>query len=147
MSRKPLYAHTDLPAGKSLTKQDGAMTPADHFRAFIAGKPLPEGRPPVYADISNLNLHETRDLVAEFESEFQSLPAHVRDNFENDSANYLDFLEENEAEVNSGGLKGLLEARLNPEENATESDDLSQNAPEGAQNGATEPDAGTDQTS
>ena len=147
---KPLYSHSDVEVGKNMTKQSGAMTPAAHWRAFVAGQPLPDARPPVFADISGVDYGATRDLMAEFDSEFQALPAHVRDEFGNDSDNYFDFLEENEKEIAENGFKAVLGDFLSP----TEAQDLEKavqavesesegDSPDSAQKGATEDESGT----
>ena len=146
MSKKNLYSHTsDVKVGTSMTKQDGARTPAAVYRDFIAGQPLPEARPLSYGDVSGLDFEATRNLVAEFESEFQALPSQVRDHFENDSSNYLDFLDENESDINENGLGQALKQRLEPEIPDSEEEKVAE-ADEVSANGAKEPEPGAEET-
>lgn len=107
-----LYAHDDVPVGKSMTKQDGAQTPADVYRQYQAGQPIPETPPPIYGDISEYDYAEARNNIAAFQSAFEELPSHVREYFSNDAARYADFLGEHEAAIEKEGLDNALRAAL-----------------------------------
>lgn len=106
--KKSLYAHADIAPGKSRTKGQDAQTPADIWRQYQAGVPLPDQRPPVYGDVSQMDYAEARNQIAEFESEFQALPSNIRDALGNDSANYLGWLEENAEGIDEKGLANTL---------------------------------------
>lgn len=112
---KSLYKHAHVPVGKSLTKQDGAQTPADVWRKYQAGQPIPDAPPPQYGDISEWDYEQHRNQLAAFETAFQELPAHFRDRFDNDAAQYADFLGENEEKIASDGVNAVLR-----EENVSE---------------------------
>ena len=112
MSKKQLYSHTnEHQVGKSMTKQDGAQTPAQVWRKFMQGQPLPETPPPVYGDISEFDYAQVRDRVAAFESDFEELPSDLRESFGNDAAQYADFLGEKSADIQSDGLYAVLSDR------------------------------------
>lgn len=111
-ARDPFASYNDEP---SLTKQSGAMTPADHWRAFVAGQPLPERPPQVFGDLAGFDYARMRETVAEFNSAFEELPSHLRDTLDNDPANYLTLLEDNSQEIAENGLGTFLNTRRDPE--------------------------------
>ena len=98
----------------SMTKQDGAQTPSDVYRSFVQGQPLPEGPPPVYADLSNFDYAEVRNTMAEFESAFEELPSRTREFFGNDTANYAAFLGRESAAIAEQGLAAVISEALDP---------------------------------
>ena len=154
MSKKSIYAHDHVPAGKSMTKQDGAQTPADVYRRFVQGVPLPEAPPPVYADLSEFDYAAAREQVANFKSAFEELGAHVREHFGNDDAEYLNFLQENEERIDSDGLSAVLKAELEspagdplPKDEETTEGVSGGEATKVAQKGATDDESGTQKTS
>jgi len=64
-------------------------------------------RKPIYADITNLgDFQENMNMIAEAKAEFASLPAKVRDRFQNDPHRLIQFLEDelNHAEAIQLGL-------------------------------------------
>lgn len=143
MSKAKLYSHTDTPVGKSMTKQSGAQTPADVWRQYVAGQPIPDTPPPQFGDVSAIDYEQARYTVANFRSAFQELPASVRDAFGHDEMNYVDFLEKNAQSVSEDGLDAALRAHFSePEESPSEAETAVS-----AQNSATEDESGTEQTS
>ena len=108
-------AHSFFTEGPSLTKQDGAQTPAQVARAFLHGQPLPEQRPPVYADLSRFNAVQLRDSLIELRNEFMDLGAEARLAFNNDETEYMEFLQEHGDEIDANGLRATLVDFLNPE--------------------------------
>ena len=143
MSRKKLYSHDTITVGKPITKQSGALTPADHYRAFINGQPLPEQRPLAYGDASSIDYARARDALAEFNSEFQELPAQARDHFSNDPEQYLNFLESNASAIDQDGLGTVLRQELTPAEPAPET----ARANDFAQNEGTDSESAPEETS
>lgn len=152
MSKEQLYSHTkEHQVGKSMTKQDGAQTPAQVWRKFMQGQPLPESPPPVYGDISQFDYAAVRNQVAEFETMFEELPSDLRASFGNDASQYAEFLGEKSTQIESDGLYAVLSDRRRSytldEDGYPVKDTQGPSGPENAQNGATEDEPGTDQTS
>lgn len=137
---RPTYVQTE----KGKAHQDAGPGINELVRRFMhSGQPIPQ-LPWETADLSNFDYETQRYQVAEFNSHFAELPSHARAAFGNEPSEYLDFLTDNAAQIESDGLPAVLGAYLAPDpETASEA----ATAREIAQNGATEPDAGTEQTS
>ena len=122
------------------------MTPADHYRQFISGVPLPEAGPAVYGDLSSFDYGQLRDQVAEFESHFEDLPAPARDAFGNDANNYMDFLSENAEKIDSDGLsvalRGFVESQYETPGNGETASQEAENAQNAQKTEPTDPPAG-----
>lgn len=66
--------------------------------------------PPRYTDVTAADFTAAQQLVARHKSIFEELPSQIRAYFENDPANYLDFVTDpdNESFLETEGLQGLL---------------------------------------
>ena len=94
-----------------LTKQDhGRMADINYIaQQYASGKlPYPEIPPPFYGDVSKIDVQESMIQVAAVETALAELPSEARDFFEEKPENYVGWLEENAAEIDSRGLKRVL---------------------------------------
>ena len=77
-------------------------------RRFGLGYEIPEGvKIPQYGDFTGLNsFHEALNAIADARENFELLPAHLRDRFQNDPGRFVDFAtdEKNRAELRALGL-------------------------------------------
>ncbi len=87
--------------------------------------------PPKYGDVSGADFTAAQVLVAQHKSVFEELPSQIRSYFENDAANYLNFVVDpaNADFLEKEGLAGLLPSD-EPETLETASEAVSQAAPE-----------------
>ena len=114
---------------KHLTKQDhggGADIPAVAAQYLSGALPYPTEPPASYGDISEVDIQESRNILAEVRGTFDALPSDLRSHFENDPANYYAFLEENAPEIDSGGFSELIREIVHPVNK--EAEQIAQNA-------------------
>lgn len=79
------------------------------MRRYELGGALPPAPPPVYADVSGVDFDQAQLVVAAAKSRFFSLPARVRDRFDNDPGSFLDFMDD-PRNVQEAQELGLLRA-------------------------------------
>jgi len=97
-----IYSAYDLPEDPGITCEDPSLT-QQHFqdecdlnlimaRAADTGE-LPPGRPTFYGDFSDVSDYQSMlGKIQKAQSEFQNLPANIRDFFRNDPSLMLDFI-------------------------------------------------------
>ena len=113
---------------KHLTKQDHggqAHLPTVAKQYLDGSLPYPTEPPASYGDISELDVQQARDILAEVKTTFSELPSDLRDHFQNDAKNYYAFLEENAPEIDSGGFAELVREIVYP---TSEPEEIAQNA-------------------
>lgn len=100
-----------------LTKQDhgGLANINTVAQRYLSGRmPIPTDISPQYADLTSINIQESREILAAAESGFAELPADLRDYFGNDSAEYFGYLDENHETIVADGLQATLRGLLEP---------------------------------
>ncbi len=116
----PLNAYGRTRIGLSFDAKDG-LTEQSHKRACdinsIMAKFQKTGaiehlakHPPKYGDVTGQDFQAAQILVAEHKSQFEELPSQLRSYFENDPANYLNFVVDpaNADLLEKEGLAALL---------------------------------------
>jgi len=90
----------DVPIGKEnrITEQAGKETQDINFMAQRAFrnrlKGNPQGREPIFGEVSSLSYHEQMNMVLDIQNRFNRLPPRVRRQFKNDPYQALKFIEE-----------------------------------------------------
>lgn len=76
-----------------------------------------------YGDFTSFDFHEAQNIIAKANSMFEELPSNIRNKFQNDPAQFLDFTadENNHAEMVELGLANPTETPVNTEPVATPS--------------------------
>lgn len=100
-----------------LTKQDhgGGADINAIAQQYMSGRlPYPEHVPLQFADVSGINVAESRNLLAAVDSAFAELPSEVRRHFGDDSQRYIEFLHANPDAIAEQGLRNVLWEEIHP---------------------------------
>lgn len=136
--RKGAYVQT----AKGRTEQDAGPGINELVRRFMHhGQPIPQapwetGEQPTWETVAR-----SRDVWASAQTHFEELPSYVRDHFENDPVEYFGYLEAYADRIAEDGLEAVLKGLGSGEPEKPEED------AQDARFGATDGEAGTEQTS
>lgn len=147
-SKSNYRKHAFVTTERSRTEQDAGPGINELVNRYMhSGQPIPQapwqtGEQPTHEDVAN-----ARNLWAVAQSHFEDLPSNVRDHFDNDPLTYFDEIELRAPEIAENGLSAVLKDILLESPETSGRDDLTPSGVENAQNGATEDEPGTEQTS